>query len=82
MIDVLYVLLTMLPLLAIAGGIVVAGYFAYQARVERETVANMPPWVDPVHEMPALREELQKRMAENRALLERTRAAVERGTKG
>lgn len=80
--GVMFNLLALIPIAAIGAGIVFAGYYAYKARIERETVARMPPVVDPAEALPRLREEVRNNLAEGRVLLERTRDAVRKGTKG
>lgn len=85
MIDWIAVWLTVvafLPVAVLAGGIVLAGYYAYTTRLIRERTAAMPDLPDPALDLPQLAALARANLVEARRTLERTRDAVRAGTKG
>ena len=80
--DWTYVLLAMLPFVALAFGILYVGYVAYGNERIREVHAQRAPPIDPLPEMRRTNDEIAEGLARARATLEETRKAVARGTKG
>ncbi|HWG91573.1 MAG TPA: hypothetical protein VNZ52_12060 [Candidatus Thermoplasmatota archaeon] len=77
-------LLALLPAVALAAGLLYAAYVRYETRRLREeqALAPAPVMPDPVVELTALNQQVERELAEASGILARARTTIERGTKG